>query len=555
MDATLAPRRPTSPSALRLIAAAIAMVTASGCTMLSRSDPEFYQSAYVDARPHTAPQRSISSFSDGLACMDQMLREQSVGTTLVTSKSIPDVSGKAAVAAKEMIITALSQMSRTSNAFRYVDFEVEIVKQDTVQNLTSLLLPSSQMEIRKPVIYVSGAISYLDSGVTNERYGFGITGEKWELGFSRDRVATLIGLELHLGDFVSRTLIPGIDSANEIAIGNSGAGGDGGGRIRKNGVQFNFGRDLSQGVGPAVRTLVELGMIEIIGRWARVPYWQCLSMDHTHAEHQRQLRDWFESMAPVERVRFFQNALRRTGHFVGPVDGRDSPSLRVALRGYQESANIIPTGFPNFEAYERLMREYVALDGDGKLVRIGWLAQEQRKPSVAEQFGIEAGPPIVTPDRVAVASERDPRELAVSMRVNAPEGKAKVGDALEFNIVTGRTAFLTCFYRDGQNRIARIYPNPLQTARRVQANRAVLVPDTTNPNTFSIEMSAPGRQSALCLASELDLLSRLPISMRGPALEPIASVRSLVDIVRAADQALGANNVGRHLIEWSVEKP
>lgn len=541
--------------ARRAIALATAAMAASGCTVLSRSDAEFYQSAYVDSRPLVAPQRSISSFSDGLACMDQMLRDQHVGTTLVTSKSIPDVSGKAPVAAKEMIITALSQMSRTSNAFRFVDFEVEMVRQDTVQNLTSLLLPSSQMQIKKPALYISGAISYLDSGVSNERYGAGISGEKWELGFSRDRVATLVGLELHLGDFVSRTLIPGIDSANEIAIGNSGHGGDAGGRIRKNGIQFNIGRDLSQGVGPAVRTLVELGTIELVGRWARLPYWQCLSMDHTHPAHQRQLRDWFEAMLPAERVRFFQNALRRTGHFVGPIDGRDSPALRTAIRGYQESANAVPSGFPNFEAYERLMREYVALDGEGRLARIGWVAQEPRTQTLLETLEGTAGPAIATPEREAAASEREARGLTVSMRVNAPEGKASVGDALEFNVVTSRTAFLACFYRDGQNRIARIYPNPLQSARRVQGNRAVLVPDSSNPNTFSIEMSTPGREAALCLASELDVLSRLPIAMRGPALEPLPNVRSLVEIAKAADTSLGAANVGRHLIEWSVEKP
>ncbi|MEG0163266.1 MAG: hypothetical protein RR652_04960, partial [Mucinivorans sp.] len=46
-------------------------------------------------------------------------------------------SGRVAVAAKEMVVTALSQMSRVSSAFRYVDYEVDIARQDTVQNLTT----------------------------------------------------------------------------------------------------------------------------------------------------------------------------------------------------------------------------------------------------------------------------------------------------------------------------------------------------------------------------------------------------------------------------------
>ena len=82
----------------------------------------------------------MSSFSDSLQCMDQLMREAQVPTILITSKQIPDFSTRAPVATKEMIVTALSQMSRVSNVFRYVDYEVDLVRQDTVQNLTNILL-------------------------------------------------------------------------------------------------------------------------------------------------------------------------------------------------------------------------------------------------------------------------------------------------------------------------------------------------------------------------------------------------------------------------------
>jgi hypothetical protein len=167
--------------AARLALSALAVVTA-GCAVSPRDHAPFFQALPVENRPVTAPVRSISSFSDSLACMDKMLGDYGKGTTLITSKIIPDASGKISVATKDMAITALSQMSRTSNAFRYVDYEVEALKQDTVQNLTTLLLNAGQMHLVKPALYISGAISYLDQNVMINRLGLGIAAERWEAG-------------------------------------------------------------------------------------------------------------------------------------------------------------------------------------------------------------------------------------------------------------------------------------------------------------------------------------------------------------------------------------
>ena len=37
-----------------------------------------------------------------------------------------------------------------------------------------------------------------------------------KLVFQGDLMTTALGLELHMGDFLTRTLYPGIDSSNEI---------------------------------------------------------------------------------------------------------------------------------------------------------------------------------------------------------------------------------------------------------------------------------------------------------------------------------------------------
>jgi hypothetical protein len=141
--------------------ATAALLLLAGCAapLDARRDSEFQSHANTADRPSVRPVRSISSFSDSLMCMDRLFRDAELPTTLITSKQIPDFSNRVPVATKDMVITALSQMSRLSNAFRFVDYEVDISRQDTVQNLTTILLNNNQMQLQRPALYVSGSVA------------------------------------------------------------------------------------------------------------------------------------------------------------------------------------------------------------------------------------------------------------------------------------------------------------------------------------------------------------------------------------------------------------
>jgi hypothetical protein len=130
------------------------MTLAAGCSTppSPHQDAEYQEHAPIANRPVVRPLRSLSSFSDSLSCMDHLFRDAGMSTVLVSSKSIPDYSGRISVGTREMVVTALSQMSRLSNAFRYVDYEVDIAHQDTVQNLTTLLLNNNQIRLQRPAL-------------------------------------------------------------------------------------------------------------------------------------------------------------------------------------------------------------------------------------------------------------------------------------------------------------------------------------------------------------------------------------------------------------------
>ena len=556
MHTTHTPTHPVWQQGGRLVASvlACAMVLAGCSTPLdARKDTAFQSHAHASDRPTHRPVRSFSSFSDSLSCMDRMFRDAQVPTTLITSKQIPDFSGRVPVASKDMIITAISQMSRLSNAFRYVDFEVDISRQDTVQNLTTILLNSNQIQLQRPALYVSGAIAFVDQNVINNRMDIGTSASRLETGFSRDKSATIIGMELHLGDFRTRTLIPGIDSANEVIVGSGAQGLDLAGRIGDYGWQFNVGRDYTQGSGAAMRTLIELAMIELTGKWSRLPYWQCLTMEQAHPAFQRQMRDWYDEGRPSIHQALVNKSLMSSGYLNAETAGLpvNHPTVRAALAKFQADNGMVVTGILDFVTYERALRHYVGLGEQGELLRVGWSPESPLPPVPSVADG-----QVTTAPQGPALGEAAPDELRLNMQIEnlvADKTVFEQGTQIFLSATVSRSAHLYC-YLATPGGVMQLLPNPTNTSAQVTANQAVRIPDWMVPNPgFVLDAGTPGAESVTCLAADADLRNRLPEGLQGPGLRPIVEPQGGMTAVKEAfRQAAGESALTEQTLSWRV---
>ena len=400
------------------------------------------------------------------------------------------------------------------------------------------------------------------------RLGAGIASDRAELGYNRDLQGSAFGLELHLGDFGTRTLLTGIDSANEIVVANAARAVDVGGRIRKTGVQFNIAQEVSQGTGPAVRTLVELGLIELIGKWARVPYWQCLAIDQAHPEYQRQLHAWWDEMDGAERLRLAQTALRSTGYYEGALDAKPSPALRDALMRMQADRGVTVSGNLDFESYEKLVADYVAYDGAGTFVRIGW-ARERRlfdtgDPALARARGgaaVVPENPAYTPQAAAARLEvppidaAKPRPLGLRVWIGELGREFAPGEQLVLSVSVVRQAYVQCYYRDTRRQMTLIFPNPDQKQWLLQGGHSIRIPEAGAAASFTLEPSRPGVEAVGCFATEQSMADKLPAAFRVAApLENIYGIDDHEQIRRAFERAAG-RPVEARIIEYSVRKP
>jgi hypothetical protein len=518
------------PVLLPLLASLI--ITGCAAPMDARKDAQYQSNASVADRPTSRPTRSLSSMSPSLMCMDHMFRQADLPTTLITSKQIPDVTGKIAVATKDMIVTALSQMSRLSNAFRYIDYEVDISRQDTVQNMTAIMLNNNQMQLQKPALYVSGAVSFVDQNIISNHFEAGTSATRLETGYSTNKNATLIGLDLHMGDFKTRTIIPGLDSANEVVIGNASQGLDLAGKIGSYGVQFNVGRDYTQGPGAAIRTLVDLAMIELIGKWSRLPYWRCLTLDQTHPELQRQLRDWYDAGRPAAHSKLVKTALVGLGYMKQQqiADPDNTAGFKAALGKYQADAGMVVTGVIDFPTYERVMRNYTKLDTDGKLVPVDWTPSGDLK--LAEV----------------------PRSMDLQIKnVQLDKTSFEVGDQIFLSTSVSRASHVYCYLQEATGNVLRLLPNATNTESLMTADVSVRIPDWINPKPgFILDAAAPGNEHVTCIATDEDVMPKLPAAMQVAAFKPIAGMSSKADVLSAFTQITGEAGLSQATVTWKV---
>lgn len=558
----------------------------SACATTPRDDKAFIERTYSEYPPVVSPVRSITGFTDSLACMDSMLAARGKPPILITSKIFLDASGKSGTAVKELIITALSEMSRQSGAFRFVDFEVDLTRQDTVQYLSSLMLGMNALELSPPEYYVSGAIGYIDQNVTAKRRSLGISADgslsgsafSADFAYDNDINTSVISLELHLGEMKTRVLLPGIHASNSAVLAKGGAGIEGGGAIKKVGVQFGLSRDHTQGTGIAVRTLVELGMIELVGKWLKLPYWTCLSLPQNHPEFQRQLYSWYTATPPEQLTRLAAAALRRAGYreqggrvdtatetqtataasvaivpaSVTPEPKADdaniasaSPTLQAALARFQADNDQPATGLMNFATYERMIARLVQVNPDGTILAMDWLRELEAPPAHA----VATAP---TQLLLETESERGAPARVVHVFLNTPSSlrRYQVGENFKINAAVARIAYLHCYYQDVGSNVTQIYPNPAQSTQPMLARFPVSVPDAAG--SFNLSFDKPGNEKVACFAAQEDFQDKLPLEWRSAALEPIPGVHS-IDTVRERIQTVAGPTLGLAELDLVIE--
>jgi curli biogenesis system outer membrane secretion channel CsgG len=476
-------------------AAVLVAVLAASCT----TPPE---QAMVARQPSTAAARTVSNFSEGLRCMDDLLWQHGKRDVYITSNGVPDATGRLLGGTKEMLITAVSRMSDKSNAFSFVDFEPTL---DSVNALYWMV--GVRPEFRAPSYYIRGAVTQFDENVLADATSAGVSLPKLDLSVSKDQVVSVISVDLNVGELTTRRILPGITASNSIAVVSTGKGADLGGVIGKGGVSFNVALNRSEGMHQALRTLIELSTIEVLGKLTQVPYWQCLGLEQTDPAFMTEARGWFDGMSASDRISYAQRMLAADGYYSGQPTGSDDEATRSALGRWQSDHDVIANGRMEFDTYMRMLS--VRKSGGATVTAAAARVPPASAPSSAP----------VAPD-LFLSSDR------------GPQPKYRAGEALVVKAQPTADGFLYCYYSDSKGQVARIYPNRFQPDAFVEANRQVEIPPGP-ARPFNLRMDQPGASEEIaCVVSPQEVGLALPEAYKADDLQVIPQAR-LSDVLAA----------------------
>jgi hypothetical protein len=453
--------------------------------------------------------------------MDDMFAAHGKRDIYITTAGIPDATGLIATGTKEMFISAVSRMSAKSGAFRFVDYDITQLDVQVLSELVGLT-----QDFVAPSYYIRGAITQLDSSVLASSQSAGISLAKVDIGVSSDQVVSVVSMDLNVGRLTTRQILPGLSANNSIAVVRTGRGADVGGLIGKAGLSFSVSLDKSEGFAQAVRNLVDLSTIEVLGKLARVPYWECLSIEPTNPIFRTEVRQWFDAMGQEERNRFAEAALTRAGYLAGAGSSRD---VSGAIARYQAENDLVPSGRMDFELYYRLLASDPTRGGRrGRPTQLaaaavpGAGAAAAAVPLPASPVPVAAATPLApSPPPAAEA----PRLILATTRGRPVY---RVGEAMAFRVQPTGDAYIYCYYQDADGAVARVFPNRLQPNAFVSGRSPLVVPPPGG--AFSIRFDKPGGADAVaCLAADREVGLLLPPELKRPDLEPLP-VRSLEEV-------------------------
>ncbi len=483
-----------------------------GCASAERlevKDATVAQTQQTLKGPEAAPFRTITGFSQALRCMDNLFIEYGVRDVSMLVEEIADSTKKVNAGTRDMLITAMSDMTRRSRAVRLVAFGKDAT--NAISFLASAQRQSAYEVI--PQFDIKGSVSQLDENVIRNQKDAGLGIQPFlNIGVSRDAATSILGLDLSVLATEDMSVIPGVTSRNSVVILKTGRGADADAAYHKFGVNFSMNLSRSEGQAQALRGLVELAVIELMGKLTRTPYWKCLGADpDTNDEIKLELSDWFYSMAAGrgEIVAYYQSQLRRRGFYAGPVDGEFNPAIDEALANYRAALG--------------LSREAVI---DEALFRAWFNADHSKITAPAQPAALRTPGDKAPPPAALAAGEPLGLTLATSNRNNA---FAK-GEPIHLLVKATRDAYVYCYLQDENAKLTRFFPNRFAKEALVAAGRSLSLPGTQR---FQLTMNDKGaKETIACLATPRDVLKDLPANVVGVDFEPLPL--SSIDQIRAA---------------------
>lgn len=317
------------------------MIGMTACTHPHNIDPPL---------KNLPPEAKVTSLSQAIMDMGLMTEIYGAPKLNLMTKDISDQTGSSLASQAEIPRDVTEMLKTTLNSVGgqvvYVPFDPEFISNAANTGYSGF----DQKVI--PDVVVTGGITEFDRGLETRGRNTDLSLEgsikKKETGIEfsdqeKDSLAA-ITLDFNMIDFKTFSGIPRMQASNTIKVHKVLEEDSIGFSINGNSIGFKGTVKKVQGRHAAVRLLVQLSMMQVIGKYLKLPYWRLLpGAEQDPVVIDKIVRD-FHDMDEQQRVAKFQEYLNLNGYQVsltGQMDESTTAALSDFTAKHSQSTNQI----------------------------------------------------------------------------------------------------------------------------------------------------------------------------------------------------------------------
>jgi hypothetical protein len=164
---------------------------------------------------------------------------------------------------------------------------------------------------------IRGAITEFDADIEKSNRGitFGLSGTRkgqdfdGDGTFGTDTSISSVGIDFNIVNAKTLNFVQGVQTKNKMKITKSTNNNDIGFAILGSGVGINGNASQKQGVHSVIRLLVDLSMVEIVGKLRSYPYWVCVHNGGADLDLLNKMKKDFQSYSEEEKIAFVRHLL------------------------------------------------------------------------------------------------------------------------------------------------------------------------------------------------------------------------------------------------------
>jgi hypothetical protein len=218
---------------------------------------------------------------------------------------------------------------------------------------------------------ISGAITEFDRGGATQSQGFNLStifgGGKGttDAGASLQSSVTMsrIAVDFNLIDFRTQQMLSQIQAKHRVEVRHENRGSDASFGIMGTALGASGSSKYVQGRHAALRTLVELNVLQTLGRYINVPYWRLLPDGSPDEVVLSRLMQYYVKLMPDVQIKAIQEVIQSYGQPV-EMSGRWDAQTQAALSNIRKAwkGAVFPELKPSSELYLALYLNVPMID-------------------------------------------------------------------------------------------------------------------------------------------------------------------------------------------------